>query len=76
LDEQYQPHKLGDTVIKTDGKGRPLTASMLRLTLRQALSELRGGPTHTRAGITKNKGRRRNPVRAKMAKASRKVNQA
>ena len=29
---------------------------------------------HTRAGVTKNRGRKRNKARVKMAKASRKVN--
>lgn len=74
MNEQYIPHKLGDRVIKSGGDGNPLTATMLGLTLRQALEELRGGPTHRRSGVTTNKGNRRNKARSRMARASRRAN--
>jgi hypothetical protein len=67
-------HKLSTAIVKTDGKGKPVTAAMLGLTLRQTLNALRGGTGHTRTGITKNKAQPRNKARARMAKASRRIN--
>lgn len=67
-------HKLSQAVIKTDDNGNPVTAVQLGLTMRQTLDALRGGITHNRAGITKNKGGKRNKVRSKMARNSRRAN--
>jgi hypothetical protein len=40
----------------------------------QSLAHLRREPGHVRAGFTKNHGQRRNKVRAKMSRASRRIN--
>lgn len=69
-------HKLSHVVIKTDNEGNPVTAMMLGLTKRQTLHILRGGKETPRAGITKNKGRKRNEARVKMARESQRRNRA
>lgn len=69
-----QFHKLSNAIIKRNDKGEPLTAAMLGMTLRQTLNALRGGADHKRAGITKNKNRKRNKARTRMAAASRRRN--
>lgn len=69
-----KPHKLSMAIVKTGDDGEPVTAVALGLTKRETVEMLRGGSGHKRAGVTTNKGRKRNKVRAKMAKASRRRN--